>query len=125
MSKIMLCDDSAFMRSILKNILIKQNHEIVAEAKNGLEAIRFYKWRHPEIVTMDVTMDIINGIEATAEIIKYDRAAKIIMVSSMGQQGVIIDALAAGAKGFIVKPFQEHQVINEIDAVLKARKNKE
>lgn len=112
MAKIMLCDDATFMRLTLKKILEGVGHEIVAEAGNGLEAVENYDIFHPEIVLMDITMPEMDGIEAVKEIKKIDPAAKVIMVSAMGQQDKVFAAIAAGAKDFVVKPFESQRIID-------------
>ncbi|TBL79509.1 response regulator [Paenibacillus thalictri] len=119
MARIMVVDDAAFMRTMLKNILTEQGHEIVAEATNGEEAVNVYKQHKPDLVTMDITMPDKDGIEAATQIISFDPQAKIIMCSAMGQQLMVLNALKAGAKDFIVKPFQNDRVIASINKVLR------
>ena len=107
----MVVDDSAVMRMMIKNILVNNGFEVAGEAGNGRAAVKKYKEVRPDIVTMDVTMDEMNGIEALSRIIGIDPDAKIVMVSSMGQEVVVRDAIMLGAKGFILKPFNEKQII--------------
>lgn len=114
MAKILIVDDAAFLRAMLRDILIKDNHQIVGEATNGREAVEKYSTLRPDIVTMDITMPDMDGISAVREIIKTDSRAKIIMCSAMGQRCMIIDAIQAGAKDFIIKPFQEDRVLGTI-----------
>lgn len=114
MKKILVADDAAFMRTSLKLMLEKNGYEIVAEAENGKIAIDKYKEVTPDIVTMDITMPVCDGIEAVRKIKEYDKDAKIIMISSMGQECFVKEAVLAGAKGFIVKPFKEETVIDAI-----------
>ncbi|MCD6449112.1 MAG: response regulator [Thermotogaceae bacterium] len=115
--KVLIVDDAAFMRMLLKDIVTKAGYEVVGEAANGKEAVEKYKELKPDVVTMDITMPEMNGIEAVKEIKKVDPNAKIIMVSAMGQQAMVIEAIQAGAKDFIVKPFQPARVIEAIKKV--------
>jgi two-component system chemotaxis response regulator CheY len=114
MAKILIVDDAAFMRMMLKDILIKGGHEVVGEAENGLIAIQRYQELKPDLVTMDITMPEMEGVEAVREIKKKDANAKIVMCSAMGQQGMVVQAIQAGAKDFIVKPFQGDRVLEAI-----------
>ncbi|ANQ53862.1 chemotaxis protein CheY [Thermosipho sp. 1063] len=115
--RILIVDDAAFMRMMLKDIIAKAGHEVVGEAANGKEAVEKYKELKPDIVTMDITMPEMNGIEAIKEIKKIDPNATIIVCSAMGQQAMVIEAIQAGAKDFIVKPFQAARVIEAIQKV--------
>ncbi len=119
MARVLVVDDAAFMRLMLKDILTKGGHEVVGEAANGLEAIERYKELKPEVVTMDITMPEMNGIDAIKEIRKIDPNATIIVCSAMGQQAMVIEAIQAGAKDFIVKPFQAGRVIEAVQKALK------
>ncbi|OAS16054.1 two-component system response regulator [Paenibacillus oryzisoli] len=114
MAKILIVDDAAFMRMMLKDILTKGGHEVVGEAENGKVAIQKYQELKPDIVTMDITMPEMEGVEAVREIKKKDANAKIVMCSAMGQQGMVVQAIQAGAKDFIVKPFQGDRVLDAI-----------
>ncbi|QSO47462.1 response regulator [Alicyclobacillus mengziensis] len=118
MARIMITDDAAFMRMMLKTLLSEGGHEVVAEASNGQEALERYATHMPDIVTMDITMPVMDGIEAVREIKSRHPDAKIIMCSAMGQQVMVLDAVKAGAKGFIVKPFDNEKVLNEISKLL-------
>jgi two-component system chemotaxis response regulator CheY len=118
MSKILIVDDAAFMRMALRRILERKGFEVVAEAENGDVGVRKYREFKPDLVTMDITMPVMNGIEALKKIISNDPGAKIIMVSALGQQDYIREAILAGAKYFIVKPFNEDHVISIINNVL-------
>ncbi|GIP55621.1 MULTISPECIES: response regulator [Paenibacillus] len=120
MHKILVVDDAAFMRLMLKNILSKQGYEIVGEAENGLEAVEKYKALSPDLVTMDITMPVMEGVEAVRLIKQLDPNAKIIMCSAMGQQSMVVQSLQAGARDFIVKPFQEERVLESIRKTLGA-----
>jgi two-component system chemotaxis response regulator CheY len=115
--KVLIVDDAAFMRMMIKDILTKNGFEVVGEAENGAVAVEKYKELQPDLVTMDITMPDMDGIAAVREIKSFDSAARIIMCSAMGQQAMVIDAIQAGAKDFIVKPFQPERVI---EAVSKA-----
>jgi two-component system chemotaxis response regulator CheY len=115
--RILVVDDAAFMRMMLKDILTKNDFEIVGEAEDGKKALEKYKELQPDLVTMDITMPEMDGIEAVKQIKNFDPEAKIIICSAMGQQAMVIDAIQAGALDFIVKPFQPERVI---EAVRKA-----
>lgn len=121
MAKILIVDDAAFMRMMLKDIVVKAGHEVAAKAYDGNEALEKYKELRPDLVTMDITMPNCDGLEAVSNIIASFPDAKIIMVSAMGQQGMVLDAIKRGAKDFIVKPFQAEKVANSIANVLKKR----
>lgn len=112
MATIMLCDDAAFMRLTLKKIVEGAGHQVVAEAENGLEAVENYEIFRPEIVLMDITMPDMDGITAVKKIKELDAGATIIMVSAMGQQDKVFAAIAAGAKDFIVKPFESQRIVD-------------
>lgn len=118
MARVMVVDDAAFMRMMLKNVLIEGGHEVVAEAANGVEAVQQYEAHHPDLVTMDITMPEMDGIEAVRAIVGTDPAAKIVMCSAMGQQQMVIDAIHAGAKGFVVKPFDKSKVLAEVEKLV-------
>ena len=118
MSRILIVDDAAFMRMMLKDILEKNGYQVIGEASNGLNAIELYKKDRPDVVTMDITMPEMDGIEALREIMSFDPKANIIMCSAMGQQGMVMDAIKSGAKDFIVKPFQSERVIESVKKVL-------
>ena len=114
---ILVVDDAAFMRMKLKDILEKNGYTVVGEAANGLEAISLYKEVKPDLVTMDITMPEMDGIDALKHIKAYDANAKVIMCSAMGQQGMVMDAIKAGAIDFIVKPFDTARVVKSISKV--------
>ncbi|MBU8877940.1 response regulator [Bacillus sp. FJAT-29790] len=118
MARILIVDDAKFMRLTLSNILKKAEHEIVGEGENGREAVRLYAELNPELVTMDITMPEMSGIEAVKEIKKEYPGAKIIICSAMGQQKMVVEAIEAGAKDFIVKPFDEGRVLEAVNRVL-------
>lgn len=114
---VLIVDDAAFMRMMLKDILTKNGYAVVGEAENGTDAVEKYEELRPDLVTMDITMPEKDGITALKEILSVDPNAKIIMCSAMGQQAMVIDSIQAGAKDFIVKPFQPDRVL---EAVAKA-----
>ncbi len=116
--KIMLVDDTKFMRMMLANILKPKGYEIIAEAGDGLEAIDKYKQCKPDLVTMDIVMPHMDGIEAVKNIVASDSGAKVIMVTAVGQDSKVKEAIEAGARGYIVKPFQAPQVIEEVEKIL-------
>lgn len=118
MARILIVDDAKFMRMTLTNILLKANHEIVGEGENGRQAIELFKECQPDLVTMDITMPEMGGLEAVREIKKDYPDAKIVMCSAMGQQKMVVEAIEAGAKDFIVKPFDELRVTDAINRVL-------
>lgn len=109
------------MRRTLSTILEKDNFTIVGKAENGREAVELYKKELPDLVTMDITMPVMNGIEAIKEICAFDPLAKIVVCSAIGQQKVVVEAIDEGAKDFIVKPFDENQVIDTIRNVLDVK----
>ena len=114
MSKVLIVDDAAFMRISIKNMLTKNGYEIVGEAENGAIGVQLYKELQPDIVTMDITMPEMSGLDALKEIIKADPQAKVVMVSAMGQEAMVREAIVSGAKGFIVKPFKEEGILAAI-----------
>ena len=118
MARVLIVDDAAFMRMMIKDILEKNSYEIVGEANNGLVAVDLYKKEKPDVVTMDITMPDMDGIEAVKAIKGFDPSAKIIMCSAMGQQTMVMDAIKAGARDFIVKPFQADRVLEAIKKAL-------
>lgn len=120
MAKILIVDDAKFMRVTLSNILSQENHKVVGEAQNGQEAVELYKELQPDLVTMDITMPVMDGLQAIEEIIHYDPEAKIIVCSAMGQQKIVVEAIELGAKDFIVKPFESSHVIDTVENVLKS-----
>jgi len=117
--RVLIVDDATFMRMMLKDIITKAGYEVAGEATNGREAVEKYKELKPDIVTMDITMPEMNGIDAIKEIMKIDPNAKIIVCSAMGQQAMVIEAIKAGAKDFIVKPFQPSRVVEALNKVSK------
>lgn len=117
-NKVLIVDDAAFMRMMIKEILTKNGYTVVGEASDGAQAVEKYKELGPDLVTMDITMPEMDGIAALKEIKKLDPSARVIMCSAMGQQAMVIDAIQAGAKDFIVKPFQADRVLEAIKKTL-------
>ena len=118
MAKIMICDDAAFMRMMIKDILTKNGYEIAAEAENGAVVVEKYPDAKPDLVLMDITMPDMDGIQALKKIKEIDPNANIIMCSAMGQQAMVIEAIQSGAKDFIVKPFQAERVLEAVKKVV-------
>lgn len=114
---ILVCDDAAFMRMMIKDILTKNGYNIAGEAENGLKAVEKYNETKPDLVLMDITMPEMDGIQALKKIKEMDPAAKVVMCSAMGQQAMVIESIQSGARDFIVKPFQPERVL---EAVQKA-----
>ncbi len=112
MKKVLICDDAAFMRNVLRGVLSTGEFEIVGEAANGNEAVEQYKLLQPDLVTMDITMPVKDGITATREIMTFDSSAVVVMCSAMGQKAMVLDAIQAGAVDFIVKPFNKERVLD-------------
>lgn len=117
-TRILVVDDAAFMRMMIKNILTKFGYDVVGEAENGAIAVAMYEELKPDLVTMDITMPELDGIEAVKKIRSANPEALIIMVSAMGQQAMVMEAIQAGAKDFIVKPFQQDRILQAIERVL-------
>lgn len=118
MAKVLVVDDAAFMRKMLKDILTKDGYEVVGEAANGVEAVEQYKKLKPDLTTMDITMPEMDGLEAVRKIKEIDPGAKVVIVSAMGQQKLVVESLEAGALDFIVKPFQPAKVIKLVEKCL-------
>lgn len=117
MKRVLIVDDAAFIRLSLKAMLEKYNFEVVGEASNGVEAIKQYNTLRPDIVTMDITMPDMDGLEAMKIIRSIDENAKVIMLSAMGQKTIVLKAITEGAAGFIVKPFNEAHVIETLSKI--------
>lgn len=115
--RVMIVDDALFMRNILKDICGRAGFEVVAEADNGETALELYREHHPELVTMDIVMPKRSGIEALQDIMAEDPQARVVMVSALGQDALVLEAVEAGARDFIVKPFKEEKVIDIIRRV--------
>ena len=115
---ILICDDAAFMRMMIKDILTKNGYNVVGEAENGLKAVEKYTETKPDLVLMDITMPEMDGIQALKKIKELDPGATVIMCSAIGQQAMVIESIQAGAKDFIVKPFQADRVIEAVKKVV-------
>jgi two-component system chemotaxis response regulator CheY len=115
---VLVCDDAIFMRTMISDILSQAGLEVVGEAESGVQAVEKYSALKPDLVTMDIVMPDMGGIEAVREICKDDPEAKILMCSAMGQQALVVEAIQAGAKDFVVKPFQPSRVLEAVQRVL-------
>jgi two-component system chemotaxis response regulator CheY len=111
-------DDAAFMRMMIRDILLKNGYQVVGEAENGLKAISLFQELRPDVVTMDITMPEMDGITAVKEIKRMDPAARVIMCSAMGQQMMVMEAIQSGARDFVVKPFQQERVLQALEKAL-------
>ena len=115
---VLICDDAIFMRTMIGDILTQAGFQIVGEAETGVQAVEKYWQYKPDLVTMDIVMPDMGGIDAVREIMKEDPSAKILMCSAMGQQALVIEAIQAGARDFVVKPFQPSRVLEAVQRVL-------
>ncbi len=118
--RVLIVDDAMFMRSMIKDILTNAGgrYEVVGEASNGREAVARYRELHPDLVTMDIVMPQMDGIEATREILKLDPSSTIVICSAMGQEALVVESISAGARDFIVKPFTSERVLQVLAKVL-------
>ncbi len=115
---VLVCDDAIFMRTMISDILSQAGFDIVGEAETGVQAVEKYTQLKPDLVTMDIVMPEMGGIDAVREIIKNDPNARVLMCSAMGQQALVVEAIQAGAKDFVVKPFQPSRVLEAVQRVL-------
>ena len=115
---VLVCDDAIFMRTMIADILTQAGYKVVGEAESGVEAVRRYQELKPDLVTMDIVMPEMGGIDAVREIVKQDPQARILMCSAMGQQALVVEAIQAGAKDFVVKPFQPARVLEAVQRLL-------
>ena len=115
---ILICDDAAFMRMMIKDILLKNGYEIAGEAENGMKAVEKYKEVKPDLVMMDITMPEMDGIQALKKIKEVDPGAVVVLCSAMGQQAMVIESIQSGAKDFIVKPFDKDRVLEAVKKVI-------
>ena len=118
MPKIMLVDDAAFMRMMVKNALTKSGSDNFVEAQDGAEAVKKYDEEKPDMVIMDITMPNMDGLQALKKIRENDPNAKIVMCTAMGQEGMVVDAIKSGAKDFIVKPFNAERIVQTVNTIL-------
>ena len=118
MARVLIADDAAFMRMMIKNILSQNGHEVVGEAENGTQAVTKYAELKPDVTTMDITMPEKDGIAALKEILAADPAARIVMCSALGQEAKVIESIRSGAKDFVVKPFQQDRVLSAVAKAL-------
>ncbi len=120
-----ITDDAVFMRGLLRKIIeSSDDYEVVGEASNGVEVIEIAQQLKPDIITLDITMPVMDGIQAVPKILEVSPDSKIIMVSAMGQQHMVIEALKQGAKDFVTKPFEKSRVFQAIENVLNRQNNK-
>ncbi|MFN2398256.1 MAG: response regulator [Gemmatimonadaceae bacterium] len=115
---VLICDDAVFMRTMIGDILQQSGFDVVGEAETGTQAVEKFKQLRPDLVTMDIIMPDMGGIDAVREITKIDAGARILMCSAMGQQALVVEAIQAGAKDFVVKPFQPSRVLEAVQRVL-------
>ena len=115
---VLICDDAIFMRTMLADILQQAGYDVVGDASTGREAVEKYKQLRPDIVTMDIVMPDMGGIDAVRQITEFDPHARVLMCSAMGQQALVVEAIQAGAKDFVVKPFQPSRVLEAVQRVL-------
>ena len=115
---ILICDDAAFMRMMIKDILTKNGYNVVGEAENGAVAVDKYTELKPDLVLMDITMPEMDGIQALKKIKSIDSSATVVMCSAMGQQAMVIESIQSGAKDFIVKPFQADRVLEAVKKIV-------
>lgn len=118
MAKVLIVDDSKYLRLMIRKILKKHGHTIVAEAETGIEAIEQYKMNMPNVVTMDVVMPKMNGLMAVKEIIQMDPKARIVIVTALGHEPLVRQALKIGAKDFVIKPFKVDQLVQAVEGAL-------
>lgn len=117
MKRVLVVDDAQIMRFALRTILEKNGYEVAAEAVNGIDAVKKFREMSPDVVTMDITMPEMNGIDAIKEIMKFEKDAKILVISAMGNMENVFEAIKAGARGFIVKPFKENDIIKNLNKI--------
>jgi len=118
MARVLVVDDAAFMRKVLGDALASGGHEVVGEAANGKQAVESFQSLRPELTTLDITMPEKDGLEALAEIMAIDPAARVVMCSALGQESKVLESIKLGAKDFVVKPFQPGRVLEAVDKAL-------
>lgn len=109
-----IVDDARFMRLVLRRILTQAGYEIIGEARDGIEAVELYAEKRPDVMTLDIVMPRLNGIQAVKQIMEFDPAAKIIMVTALGQEAFVLDAIKSGAREFIIKPFKNLEIVKAV-----------
>lgn len=124
MARILIVDDSIVMRNNLEYLLTKEGHKVVGKATNGKEGVAFYKELKPDLVTMDISMPVLNGVDAVSQIIEYDPEAKVIMISALNQKQMLFEAIKKGAKHYIIKPLETKEAIDIVNKVLNQPKFK-
>ncbi len=117
MKTVLIVDDAAFMRISIKNMLTKNGFEVIGEAENGRVGVQKYKELKPDMVTMDITMPEMDGLESLKEILAFDPVANVVMITAMGQESMVREAIISGAKGFIVKPFKENTIVSALSNI--------
>ncbi|WP_282600090.1 response regulator [Patulibacter sp. SYSU D01012] len=118
MANVLVVDDAAFMRKMLSDVLTKAGHEVRGEAANGADAVKQYQELRPELVTLDITMPEMDGLEALREIIALDPSARVIMCSALGQESRVLESVKLGARDFVVKPFTPDSVLTAVEKAL-------
>jgi two-component system chemotaxis response regulator CheY len=118
MARVLIVDDAAFMRKMLSDALSSGGHEVVGEASNGNEAVQRFQELRPELTTLDITMPEKDGLQALREILSYDPTARVVMCSALGQESKVLESIKAGAKDFVVKPFQAERVLEAVGKAL-------
>jgi two-component system chemotaxis response regulator CheY len=119
MARVLIVDDAAFMRKMLSDALSSGGHEVVGEASNGNEAVQQFQELRPELTTLDITMPEKDGLQALREILSYDPTARVVMCSALGQESKVLESIKAGAKDFVVKPFQAERVLEAVGKALR------
>jgi len=116
--RVLIVDDALFMRRMIRDIFFREGFEVVGEAENGAEAVRLHRDLKPDLTTMDIVMPVLDGLSALREVVRMDPRANVIMVSALGQESLIAEAIEAGAREFIVKPFQASRVLKVVQSAL-------
>ena len=119
MTRILVADDASFMRQMIREIVEAEGYEVCGEASDGIEAVELFKELHPDICTMDIVMPRRSGIDAVRAVVELDPSARIVMCSALGQETLVTEAMQAGAKDFIVKPFKPDSVLSTLKRVLE------